>query len=120
MSDEDQATFVRGNERLARMLADPDTAQRVEVIRVDMAQADRADAMGLAAIRRAAQLTQTEFAHRMGIKQSAVSGLEARGDLLLSTLANYLAAAGATDVTITARMGERTVEVALGQLGEGG
>ncbi|GAB90059.1 hypothetical protein [Gordonia rhizosphera] len=49
----------------------------------------------------------------MGIKQAAVSGLEARDDLLLSTLANYLAAAGATDVTITARLGERTIEVAL-------
>ncbi|MDY6811997.1 MAG: transcriptional regulator, partial [Actinomycetota bacterium] len=52
-------------------------------------------------------------AQRMGIKQAAVSGLEAREDLLLSTLANYLAAAGATDVTITARLGERIVEVAL-------
>jgi len=36
-----------------------------------------------------------------------------QSDLLLSTLANYLAAAGATDVTITARLGDRTVEVAL-------
>ncbi|HEY5852757.1 MAG TPA: XRE family transcriptional regulator [Aldersonia sp.] len=121
MSDEDQATFVRGNERLAKKLADPDTAQRVKAIRAEISQADRAHAMGLAAIRRAAQLTQTELAQRMGIKQAAVSGLEARDDLLLSTLANYLAAAGATEVTITARLGGRTVEVALpAQLGVGG
>ncbi|WGJ88209.1 XRE family transcriptional regulator [Gordonia sp. SMJS1] len=120
MSEEKRATFRRGNERIAELLADPDTAARVETIRAEMAQADRAHAMGLAAIRQAAQLTQTELAQRMGIKQAAVSGLEAREDLLLSTLANYLAAAGATDVTITARLGDRTVEVALpGQLVDG-
>ncbi|UPG70837.1 helix-turn-helix domain-containing protein [Gordonia hongkongensis] len=120
MSEDKRATFRRGNERIAELLADPDTAARVETIRGEMAQADRAHAMGLAAIRRAAQLTQTELAQRMGIKQAAVSGLEARDDLLLSTLANYLAAAGATDVTITARLGDRTVEVALpAQLADG-
>ncbi|MFW0789617.1 helix-turn-helix domain-containing protein [Gordonia sp. CPCC 205333] len=69
--------------------------------------------MGLAAIRRAAKLTQTELARRMGVKQAAVSGLEGREDLLLSTLANYLAAAGATDIRISARLGERNVEVDL-------
>ncbi|MCH5642287.1 hypothetical protein [Gordonia sp. ABSL49_1] len=35
---------MRGNERLAEMLADPETAQRVGVIRAEMAQADRAHA----------------------------------------------------------------------------
>lgn len=113
MSEKEQTTYVRGNQRLANMLADPDTAERVETIRAEMSQADRAHAMGLATIRQAAQLTQTELATRMGIKQAAVSGLESRDDLLLSTLANYLAAAGATDVTITARLGSRTIEVAL-------
>ncbi|MGC4932198.1 helix-turn-helix domain-containing protein [Gordonia sp. DT30] len=113
MSEKKPSAFVRGNKRLEKMLAEPDTAQRVGVIRADMAQADRAHAMGLSAIRRAAQLTQTELAQRMGIKQAAVSGLEARDDLLLSTLANYLAAAGATDIAITARLGERIVEVSL-------
>ncbi|ROZ88048.1 XRE family transcriptional regulator [Gordonia sp. OPL2] len=113
MGEDDQVTFVRGNQRLANMLADSDTAGRIVAIREEMAQADRAHAMGLAAIRQAAQLTQTELAQRMGIKQAAVSGLEAREDLLLSTLANYLAAAGATDVMITARLGDNLVEVGL-------
>ena len=53
----------------------------------------------------------------MGIKQAAVSGLESRGDLLLSTLASYLAAAGAKDVVLTARLGEKTIEVALPAVG---
>lgn len=105
--------FVRGNDRLAGLLSDPDTSERVKAIRVEMDQADRVHAMGLAAVRQAAHLTQTELAQRMGIKQAAVSGLESRGDVLLSTLASYLAAAGAKDVVLTARLGEQTIEVAL-------
>lgn len=105
--------FVRGNDRLAGLLSDPDTSERVTAIRVEMDQADRAHAMGLAAVRQAAHLTQTELATRMGIKQAAVSGLESRGDVLLSTLASYLTAAGATDITLSAVLGERRIEVAL-------
>lgn len=106
--------FIRGNDRLAGLLKDPQTRTRVTAIRAQMDQADRGYAMGLAAVRQAAQLTQTELATRMGVKQAAVSGLEGRDDLLLSTLASYLAAAGATDVRITATLGEQSIEVALG------
>ena len=94
--------FVRGNDRLAGLLSDPGTTGRVKAIRVEMDQADRVHAMGLAAIRQAA-----------GIKQAAVSGLESRGDVLLSTLASYLTAAGATDITLSAVLGDRRIEVAL-------
>ncbi len=69
--------------------------------------------MGLAAVRQAAHLTQTELAQRMGIKAGSGVAWRSRGDVLLSTLASYLAAAGAKDVVLTARLGEQTIEVAL-------
>ena len=105
--------FVRGNDRLNRMLADPDTRQRVKKLRAEMDQADREQKMNLAAIRQAADLTQVELAHRMGIKQSAVSGLEARDDMLLSTLANYLSAAGASNPRVVVTIGGHDVEYPL-------
>lgn len=57
-------------------------------------QMERAHKMGLATIRKAAELTQTEVAERMGIRQTSVSRLETRPDMLLSTLRGYLDAAG--------------------------
>ena len=88
--------FVRGNEWLTRAMSDPDTRERVETIEGEMEQVERTYRMNLAAIRHAADLTQTEVAERMGVKQGAVSAVERRDDLLLSTLANYLNATGAT------------------------
>lgn len=86
-----------GNRWLDRVMADPDTRGRVEAIEEEMEQVERVYRMNLAAIRNAAHLTQTEVAERMGIGQGAVSAVERRDDLLLSTLANYLQATGATD-----------------------
>lgn len=105
--------FTRGNGRLAKALSDPDRRARVDAIRGEMRQADRAHKMGLAAVRKAANLTQVELAQRMGIGQAALSGMENRGDLLLSTLASYLEAAGAQDVLITARIGDSIIEMPL-------
>ena len=110
-----KSEFVRGNARLEKALADPATRKRVDAIRAEMAQADREHAMHLAAIRKAADLTQVELAERMGIKQSAVSGLEGRGDMLLSTLASYLRAAGASDARVVVTIGGREIEYALPQ-----
>ncbi|MCH9668021.1 MAG: XRE family transcriptional regulator [Actinomycetia bacterium] len=104
---------MRGNARLAKMLADPETRAEVDAIVDEMGQIDRAYKMGLAAVRHAANLTQAELAQRMGIKQAALSGVENREDLLLSTLASYLEAAGARDVAITAKLGDRTIEMPL-------
>ena len=61
-----------------------------------MAEADRTYAMGLAALRQAAELTQVELAKRMGITQAAISRMEQPHDLLLSTLNAYLQAIGGT------------------------
>src|SRR5262249_55584931 len=61
-----------------------------------MAEADRTYAMGLAALRQAAALTQVELARRLGVTQAAISRMEQPHDLLLSTLNAYLAATGGT------------------------
>lgn len=60
--DPTDAAFVRGNERLNRMLAKPGMQEAVAARRAKMRDADRAHAMGLAALRKAAALTQTELA----------------------------------------------------------
>ena len=49
----------KGSQRLRRMLADPDHAQRVAEIREGMREMDRVYAMNLAMIRKAAELVVT-------------------------------------------------------------
>lgn len=85
----------KGGQRLRRRVADPAYAKRITEIRNVMREMDRAHAVRLASIRKAAQLTQEDMATRLGNRQSAVSKLERQHDLLLSTLARYIRAAGA-------------------------
>jgi transcriptional regulator with XRE-family HTH domain len=61
----------------------------------------------LAEIRREAGVTQAEMAARLRTTQGSVSQLERRGDVLLSTLSEYLNALGA-EARITVSIGERT------------
>ena len=105
--------FVRGNDRLERMLADPATAERVEAILTEGDELDRIYAMNLAMVRKAGELTQAEIAHRLGTDQGNVSRLERQEDMLLSTLASYLSATGAVDVAITMTVNGRRVELSL-------
>jgi hypothetical protein len=60
----DDVTFIRGNERIERLAERPDLAEDVARVRRDMEDADRTYAMGLAALRQAADLTQVELARR--------------------------------------------------------
>ena len=62
----------------------------------------------LAAIRRATGLTQTEVAANLGVGQAQVSKIERQGDILISTLASYLAALGVA-AKLVVQMGEQTV-----------
>ena len=48
----------------------------------------------LAAIRRAAGITQVELAANLGVGQAQVSKIERQSDMLLSSLAAYLSALG--------------------------
>jgi predicted transcriptional regulator len=69
-------------------------AEQVAQVRAGMAVANRSYAESLAAIRRAADLTQIDLATQMGVAQSEISRIENRHDMLLSTLTNYLTSAG--------------------------
>jgi DNA-binding XRE family transcriptional regulator len=92
--------FERATARADRFLAKPEVAEAVAEGRAERAEMNRAYAMNLAMIRKAADLTQAELADRLGTDQGSVSKLEGRQDMLLSTLASYLAATGAEAVSI--------------------
>ena len=62
----------------------------------------------LAAVRRAAGLTQTELAANLGVGQAQVSKIERQGDMLISTLASYLAALG-LEAKLVVQMGDQLV-----------
>jgi transcriptional regulator with XRE-family HTH domain len=109
-------TFVRGNERLNRLLADPEIAVAVEEIEAESRELDRVYAENLAKIRQAGKLTQVDVAARMGVGQAVISRLEHRDDMLLSTLADYLHATGARNVRIVATLDDVEVELDLDQL----
>jgi len=113
---EEQAVFVRGNDHLARLLTDPETAADVASAVEEIREMDRAHAMSLAMIRKAGQLTQIEVAQRLGIGQGVVSRLENRDDMLLSTLFGYLAAAGADTARIIVTINGREVDLDLATL----
>lgn len=105
--------FEEGNERLARLLQRRGAAERVGKIRKEMREADRLYAMNIAAIRKAAEQTQTEVADRLGVGQSVVSRTERSNDMLLSTLASYLAATGVESASIVVRVHGVDVELDL-------
>ena len=61
----------------------------------------------LAAIRRAAQVTQVQLAERLGVGQGQISRTERQADILLSTLVAYLRALGVdAELTVRLRDGE--------------
>jgi DNA-binding transcriptional regulator YiaG len=114
----DQATFVRGNARLDRLLARPEIAAGVAEVEAEAREMDRIYADNLAMIRRAGDLTQVEVAEKLGVGQAVVSRLERRSDMLLSTLADYLHATGAEHPRIVAVLNGMEVELDLDQFRE--
>ncbi|MSY39042.1 MAG: helix-turn-helix domain-containing protein, partial [Actinobacteria bacterium] len=64
-------------------------------------------------IREAAQLTQAQMAELLGVGQTSISRLEARPDMLLSTLRKFLDAAGATHPRILVMINGHQHEVSL-------
>ncbi len=58
----------------------------------------------LSELREIAGLTQVEMAERLGIRQSNISKLESRGDMMISTLTSYLSQFGA-EMEINVKLG---------------
>lgn len=103
--------FRRGNERIAELAAHPVIAAQIAEVTEATTATDRVYMRTLAEIRKAGNLTQTELAQTLGIEQAAVSKIERRDDMLLSTLWDFLAAAGTTHPRIV--VDKEGVEVAL-------
>ena len=108
--------FICGNDRISQLAQRPDLAEGVAQVRRDMEEADRTHAMGLAALRQAAELTQVELARRMGVTQAAVSRMEQPHDLLLSTLNAYLEAVGGNATVIVRFADGHEAQLDLSQL----
>jgi DNA-binding transcriptional regulator YiaG len=112
----DQPGFVRGNERLDELLADPQLAADVAAAHAGAEEMDRVYAMNLAMIRKAAQMTQVEVARKLGVGQGVVSRLEHRDDMLLSTLYDYLMATGADGAGSVVTVHGQRIELDLARL----
>jgi len=111
-----EPVFVRGNEHLNRLLSDPQIAADVAEAQAEADEMDRVYAMNLAMIRKAAQMTQVEVARKLGVGQGAVSRLENREDMLLSTLYDYLTATGADAASIVVTVRGHKIELDLERL----
>lgn len=108
---EQQARLRRGGAAPARVGEDGLSTQGVGHFAADAAQVSSFHANGLADIRRASRLTQQQVAEVLGTDQGTVSKIEHRGDLLLSTLREYLTATGAVRPKIVAE--KDGVEISL-------
>jgi DNA-binding transcriptional regulator YiaG len=86
------------------MIAGLDSTERRKV--EDLAAVFIAEEMTLRELRKARKLTQVSVARELGISQDAVSRLEQRSDVLLSTLRRTVEAMGGT-LSLIARFPDR-------------
>lgn len=78
-----------------------------------------AHANSLRVVRKALSKTQAEIGEDLGLSQNAVSQLEGRSDLLLSTLRRYVRALGADlDIVVRLKDGSAVLLEGLGSSGE--
>ena len=89
---------------LDEMMAElpPERRRRIEKRAAELI----AEEMTLCELRKALQLTQASVARELGISQDAISRLERRSDLLLSTLRRTVEAMGG-NLTLIARFPDR-------------
>jgi DNA-binding transcriptional regulator YiaG len=111
MSDTARTRFRRANRRIDELVNDPLIAEDVARYGAEREHTNRVYARGLAEIRKASNLTQQQLAVLLETDQGTVSRIERRDDLLLSTLRDYLEAAGAHHPRIVVE--KDGVEIAL-------
>ena len=70
--------------------------------------------MALAELRRNFGVTQEQLASVLNIQQAAVSKIESRDDVLLSTLATYVRALGG-ELEVMARFGKQVMRLDAGR-----
>lgn len=68
------------------------------------------EAMPLQELRQARNLSQEQLAHTLSVKQAAVSKIEHRTDMYISTLRNFIKAMGG-DLEITAKFPDGIVQI---------
>ena len=102
---------VNVNEKIAGL--SPTRRAKVEARAAEL----RAEEMTLRDLRKARNLTQVRMAEVLGINQDAVSRLEKRSDILLSTLRKTIEAMGG-NLTLVAEFPDRK-PVVLSHLAEG-
>ena len=83
----------------------PEARQRSEALARSMLEA-----MALQELRQARALSQVDLAERLNVKQAAVSKLERRDDMYVSTLREYIRALGG-DLEIIARFPDGDVRI---------
>jgi DNA-binding transcriptional regulator YiaG len=105
--------FMRGNDRVERLLQQPGMSEAVASIESEADELDRIHAMSLAMVREAGKHTQAEIARELKTTQGAVSQMERRDDMLLSTLRSYLTATGAENPRIIVTVNGHDVELAI-------
>ncbi len=113
---DEATTFESGTDRVTALRNRADLKDAVDARRQELRQADRAHAMGLAMLRRAANFTQVELAEQLGVGQAAIAKLERRPDLLLSTLRGYVRGLGGHARLVVDFDGDATVELDLDTL----
>lgn len=111
--------FIRGNERIERILERPDVGPQVRALTQEWEQSRREYIAGLTALRQAAELTQNDLADKLQVSQAAVSRMEQPHDMLLSTLGAYISALGGKARMVVDFGQGREVELDLSSLKPG-
>lgn len=99
------------NDLVAKLLHE-DPSLAAEVLRIAAERKAAPKGMDISAVRKAAELSQSDLAERLGVQQTTVSRMERQDDWKLSTVAAYMAATGAS-ATITVEVGGETLTYAL-------
>jgi transcriptional regulator with XRE-family HTH domain len=93
----------------------PGGVQALERARQSLGAEIAAYEAGLAELRRALHLTQTQLARQLNVTQSEVSRIERRADLYLSTLQSYIEAMGG-ELELVGIFDDERVRLAIGEL----